>query len=288
MDINEKSYQVFIEYDNDASSYETFKDIASLMLSIDNLNNAIAQSFGNDIETQVVIKDIQKGSIKIWLSDKLKSIPDNKIKAYVNNPREAISDLLIHSKHVLLQKLDTSPQTLNEEAPLLLDDIIKNSPFRDYGYKIHKTRLLEAISDLSQSAKRLPYKPKIFIEGNNMMINSGYKFNIEDMEDVSKQTHKTRQNFTIKKPDLVSDSKWTIIFDRNIEVKILDTEWLKKLKNREVSISCGDMLDALLRIETYLDEDMNIVETKYFIDEVYDVVPPKNKNAQQLIDSEAL
>jgi len=286
MNIEDKNrqYLFHIQYDEKTSSREFFSDIASLMISIDKLNNAIAHSFGNDIETEALISEIQGGSIKIWIRDNLKKLPDDKIKAYVNNPREAIADLLITTKHKIIKSLEEKPKQIPSNAPEIIEAEILDSPLKDYGYKVHKIELLEAIGELSDSANKLPFPPSIEIGGEKIIISTDYKFNVEELEDIKKQERTIHQNFIIKKPDIIGDSKWTLIFDKNIDVRIDDNEFKEKVKNRDISISHGDMLDAELLIEVYLDDDMNVVETRYTIIKVYDIIPPKENGKQDLLD----
>jgi len=281
MEKQERKYSITVEYDKFASSHQTFRAIAELMLAIDELNNAIATTFSEEIETEAVIEEITPGSINIWLIDKLKSLPDDKIKAYVKNPREAIADFLIKTKHRIIKALDEEPKKINQKAPEILVEEIQKSELKQVGYTIHKTKLLESLSDLSKSVKNFDYKPVIEIEGEKMLIVDNYSFNPEEIEDIQKKTHTIRDKFIIKKPDLIGNSKWTIIFDKNIDVKIRDEEFLKRIHNREISIAFGDMLDAELKIETFLDPvDMSVIETRYTITKVYGIVPPTNKAKQ--------
>ncbi len=276
-----KNYSLTIEYNQEASSHQTFKNIASLMLAIDELNNAIAKSFSEEIETEAVIEEITSGSIKIWLRDKLKYIPDDKIKAYTNNPKEAIADLLIKIKHKIIKMLEEEPSQINQKTPKILSEEIEKSELKHIGYTIHKTKLLEAIGDLSHSAKSFEKKPIIEIEGEKMLIIDNYTFNPEEIEGIQKRTHTVRDKFIIKKPDIIGSSKWTIIFDKNIDVKIADENFIKQIRQRKISIAFGDMLDAELKIETYIDpDDMSIVETHYTITKVYGIVAPSNNTKQ--------
>lgn len=267
-----EEYELYIEYKENDSTYNIFKNVASLMLAIDNFNNAIATSFGNDIETQVSIVEISSGSIRMKLIDTISKIPDEKIKSYINNPKEILVDILIISKKKMLDALDKGNITIEKELPKEIEKTIISSGLSDYGYSINKTRILESVGELSQSAEKL--KATVKIDNEDYTINSSYKFDPENIEDIQKRTSTTRQKFIIKKPDLVGDSKWTVIFDKNIDVKILDDDWMKKLKNRDFSISYGDMIDAELKIDTFIDENLHVIETKYYINKIYGIVNP--------------
>ena len=277
-------YEIHITYKEDASSYETFKNVASLMLAIDDLNNAIAKSFSEEIETEAVIDEIANGSIRIWLRDKLKSLPDDKLKAYVKEPREAIADLLVTIKRKIVKALD-NPEGIESRVPQIVKEEIENSEIKAAGYAVHKAKLLESVGKLSNAAGSFDIPPTLLIEGERMTIVNAYTFDPRDVEGVMMREQHTRGTFVIKKPDLVGESRWTIIFDRNIDVTIADREWLERLHKREISITPGDMLDAELKIETYLDEeDMSVIDTKYYITKVYGIVPPSKPVMRQLIE----
>jgi len=268
-----REYEILIKYDESKATYETFKQMASLMLAIDDLNNAIASSFGNDIDTQAFITDISYGSFRMSLIDIVNKIPDEKIKAYVSNPKEAISDIIIGAKKGLLGVLEEKDaHEVEKLAPEIIKKEIERTRLKEFGYSIDKTRVLEAMSELSQSSKNIDVS--ISIDEKSFIVRPTYKFDVTKTHDIIKQVSTTRQKFIIKKPDLVGDSKWTIIFDKSIDVKILDTEWIERLKKREFSISYGDRIDAELKIETYIDDRMQVVETRYYITKVYGIVEP--------------
>lgn len=277
-------YEIYIQYKEDASSYETFKNVASLMLAIDELNNAIAKSFSEEIETEAVIDEITGGSVRIWLRDKLKSLPDDKIKAYVKDPREAIADLLLTIKYKVIKALDNLDE-IEKLIPQIVKEEIENSEMKAAGYTIHRIKLLESVGSLSKSAGSFDTPPTLHIQGETMTIIDAYTFDPKTVEGVTTKEQYTRGQFIIKKPDLVGESRWRIIFDRNIDVTITDREWLDKLHKREISITPGDMLDADLKIETYLDEeDMSVIDTKYYITKVYGIVSPTKTGTEQLIN----
>ena len=99
-----------------------------------------------------------------------------------------------------------------------------------------------------------------------------------------RQVHTIRDLFLIKKPDLLGKSKWTLIYDRAIDVTIADETFIQRVKNREVTIGHGDRLDADLLIETFLDmEDMEVIETRYTVTRVYGVIPPQTQDNPPLL-----
>ena len=80
----------------------------------------------------------------------------------------------------------------------------------------------------------------------------------------------------VKKPDLLGDSQWSVIFDKAIVAKIEDAAWLEKFHNAEITSLPGSHLDVMLRMEIALDENEDPVgDAKYYIVEVKSVASAK-------------
>ena len=88
-----------------------------------------------------------------------------------------------------------------------------------------------------------------------------------------------RAKVKVKKPDLLGESKWSVLFDRAIVAKIEDIDWLGKFHRAEIPIAPGSYLDVTLRIEIELDTNNNpIDDPKYYISEVFSVIPPDQQD----------
>ncbi len=96
--MSEQTYELRFEYFNEENATLFFQKITDFLLSIDKLNNSLVSVFGIEIDINIQIKSIEKGSIRIWIAEKLNKISDDDIKHYVSNPRELLANLLIKSK----------------------------------------------------------------------------------------------------------------------------------------------------------------------------------------------
>ena len=77
----------------------------------------------------------------------------------------------------------------------------------------------------------------------------------------------------VKKPDYLGDSMWEFRFgDKNIDVKLLDKEWLIKFQSREVAINPGDSVKAMITITHTYDSENNLVDTTYEINKILEVI----------------
>ena len=83
----------------------------------------------------------------------------------------------------------------------------------------------------------------------------------------------------VRKPDLLGDSQWSVIFDKPIVAKIEDAAWLQRFHNAEFAILPGSYLEVVLRMEIALDEKKEpIGDPKYYIVEVRSVIQPSQQS----------
>lgn len=82
---------------------------------------------------------------------------------------------------------------------------------------------------------------------------------------------------TIKKPDLIGHSKWEVIFDRKIDVKIADEEFLTRIREGIIKISGGYKLVCNLEIQTEIDSEYNAISVEYTVVMVHGI---KDKEEQ--------
>lgn len=82
----------------------------------------------------------------------------------------------------------------------------------------------------------------------------------------------------LKKPDLLGKSKWGFVFDKNIEATIADEAWLKKVNSGEIILYAGVKIPVKLLIEADLDDQRNLITTRYTVLEVTgDIIEPDYK-----------
>lgn len=75
----------------------------------------------------------------------------------------------------------------------------------------------------------------------------------------------------IKKPDLMGSSKWEVIFDKKIDVKINDQNFIKNVREGEINLTGGCMLICDLLIETELNSEFSVIKTEYTVIKVHKV-----------------
>lgn len=275
----DQTYELKFEYHDEENATLFFQKITDFLLSIDKLNNSLVSAFGIEIDINIQIKSIEKGSIRIWIAEKLNKISDDDIKHYVNNPKELFADLLIKSKKMILEKIQDKKC---QDIPKEYKDIIDESDLKKIGYNNNEANLLSCVSDLTYKAKEFKHKPMIIFEQKVYGINETFDYNPKTADGVKEQISRMQGAFIIKKPDLTGESKWEIINDKIIKVKINDENFKKELKNRKIKLSYGDMIKGSLVCKTYISKNLEVLENEYFLEDIKGVIEPNCVQEQSL------
>ncbi len=97
----------------------------------------------------------------------------------------------------------------------------------------------------------------------------------------------TSVDLLVKNPDLLGDSKWQFIYNKNIEAKIEDELFLEKVRNRQIVILAGDKINCELEIEYDLTERLEIIpkSEKYNIKKINgEIIKPEEDNQKSLFE----
>lgn len=274
-----QNYELKFEYLNEENATIFFQKITNFLMSVDNLNHSLVSIFGIEADINIQIKSIEKGSIKIWIVETLKRISDEDIKNFVHNPKELISNLLIKSKKMILEKIQAKDCL---DIPNQYKKFIEESDLKHCGYNTNEVNLLSSVSQLTHKAKEFKHKPMIIFEEKAYGISETFDYNPKIAEGAKEQISKMQGKFIIKKPDLAGESKWEIIHDKIIKVKINDENFKKDLKNRNIKLSCGDMIEGNLICKTYISKDLEVLESEYFLEDIKGVIEPNNAQEQSL------
>lgn len=145
-----------------------------------------------------------------------------------------------------------------------------------------KTNLLTCVSDLTHKAKEFKHKPMIIFEEKVYGISETFDYNPKTADGVKEQISKMQGAFIIKKPDLTGESKWEIINDKVIKVKINDENFKNKLKDRSIKLSYGDKIKGVLISKTYISKDLEVLENEYFLEDIKGIIEPSYTQEKNL------
>lgn len=126
----------------------------------------------------------------------------------------------------------------------------------------------------------------IFTDAGDVVIDpcagSGSTLLAATNDGVKEQISKMQGAFIIKKPDLTGESKWEIINDKVIKVKINDENFKNKLKDRSIKLSYGDKIKGVLISKTYISKDLEVLENEYFLEDIKGIIEPSYTQEKNL------
>ena len=166
---------------------------------------------------------------------------------------------------------DNSNITVNNNTFILMDDkdVLKNikdvvKPLTNEGYdKLQFEQEEEVTEEISSD------------EGRRI-----YNLDADSLE-MRPRVHVTT-SFTklkVKKPDLLGDSRWSFILDKQIEAKIEDVVWLEEFQKGNIPLPVGSYLDVMLRHEIELDDNNHPTgNASYYVVDVKGVIPPSEQD----------
>ncbi|WP_326910635.1 hypothetical protein [Sedimentibacter sp. MB31-C6] len=286
--------------------FNNLENPSKLFLSISNIINALKltdetliSSFDVSYEPSFILSNIENGSIKIFILQTLKNIPDDALIDL--NFKRIIGSFLVKGKRNLIKimekdVLDDSNEiekiktTLYEEAKKLNISQINN-----YNY-IDNSKIIFNINNLSNNVKQLPEKSNVYYSSwdpnlkkeYKSKINKNFKISEELLNSVNSERIETNINtmiVKIKQPDYVSNAMWTFKYNNSlISAKFEDKVWLNKFQNRQIDVKPKDALLVSMKITNYFDKNNFSHDTKYAILEVIKVIQYNQANQISIDD----
>lgn len=279
------SYELKLDFDKDSNAINVFTTLLDLQNGIEEYNKALIGCISSDIKVSSVLLDIDKGSIKTFFQDNVKKLPDNEsIERFIDKPKDVVKDqiknLLKNGRKKLIEIAYIDELTQLEKEDLLCEEtkeLIENSELSAYGSKISKEKILTAAEQVYKPIRES--KNDIYFVDNNIpkKLNKDFEVNLKNTFKETTETNTFTAMLIIKKPDIVGSSKWEMVYNKSIDVEIKDRKFIEKIKNREIPILSGDRLECKFKSVITYNDDYEVIESKYYILEVYNVKAPNKE-----------
>jgi len=231
-----------------------FRALSDLISFCQSTDRTLLPSLSINIEPVLLLEDVQKGSIIVWLKTLLESIDNEAIKEL--ELKKLIGAYLVKVKYVIIDFLEDRTTITNASEVIELQAELvdaaketKASPLENYTTPTAKD-LLDNIHELQAAVGELQPEDKVYYlaPSRSVPINLEFKITPETIEDlITKQTLVSTYEMIlkVKKPDYLGDSKWQFKYDkRTIDVKIIDDEWLKRFRKKDFYLGPGDAIRA--------------------------------------------
>ncbi len=269
--------------ENESSSARVFEIAAELIRALEDIDNVLVATVDSEISTSLILEDVQKSSLKIFLKNVLKQLDDQALKDLDWKP--LVGQYLVKAKYITLRWLD---RELAEDQPAGIEDLTaqiealaKQADFRHVpGYApINPVRLAQSL-DAVQRAKGK------FLPGEGLTITldkTQYVVNLQetwlpsermgDLRTAQELSNTVDMVLVIRKPDMLGKSQWQFRHGKkNFSSAIKDQEWLDEFYRGHHPLSPGDALRVRVRHDHKYDEAGELIEKSETIIKVLGVI----------------
>lgn len=267
---------------NTVNPSRLFKSFADMIDGINNLDYLIAESVNTKVKSQIILDDIEKGSLigKFWnelvVSEdgQIDNSPDEKeIEEYIEESRAESLNFLAEGKHTF-QDLEQLKEKISEIADS------KNLP-QSFNYAEPDTlKLAEAINKINDSTDKLTDIESYELKSPNREVKDiktgGIKIDIEEVEKALTDNEIVNESevfYLIKKPDFLGDTAWSFKHGtKSVSVKILHQDWLENFLSGKIPVVPGDSLHVKIKQTLKYNKNGYLISEKTEIIEVIAVI----------------
>lgn len=265
------------------SPSRVFRTMTELIETFQDIDNDLVQSIDEKLEPVIIIEDIEVGSLKTWLSSRIRDIDDEALKELDWKP--IVGSYLVKGKYIILDFISGKTEiTSREQVEQLESDLhnlaestnVKQIP--SYG-PIHSQKLLSDMEKITSSLSHLNEKDKAKYITSEKVVEMNAKFKIvpEKIEELlTEEEIKSTASMIlkVKKPDYLGESQWEFRHEKkSILAKILDAGWLKSFQKRKYDVRPGDSLRATVETIVKYGYDKEVVGIHRNILKVNEILP---------------
>lgn len=259
MDIIVAEFELYFDFEKQSHTPQrVFKAIADLLVVLGKLDGLIAQTAGPEFNADMVLEDIETGSILAKLAIFLRNIPEEAVKNF--DWKKLIGHFLLKGMQRTIKFLEdkagvSSPDELKALQTALESDAAEAStnPLLSPG-QIPLDKLVSLIEDMTRAVA--PLREKEYIEYRSAAGNARFNphFNTANLQALlvtETQTSEHEYLVKIKRPDFMGESMWELVLKgHTITAKMADVSWLEDFHEGRVDIRPSDYLRIKLRTDT--------------------------------------
>ncbi len=271
-----------------------FKAVSDLIEAFQEIDNDLVKTIDVNIETVILLEDVQAGSIRVWLRNSLKLIPDD--AAYNLDWKPIVGQYLVRAKKFMVNFLEKKTTISNaQEIVPLQNDIYSLAETTKVRWlpvynKIQPKQLLDGLQRISAGLANLTEGDSasyIIPDEPRAEFNLTFSIAPESIEELLAKDTLSSENemiLKIKKPDYLGESMWDFRHGKGtISASVVDAEWLEKFQSRKVTVQPQDSIRAIVKIINKYDEDGELIATHYDILKVLEVIQALNHEQPSML-----
>lgn len=270
-----------IDFRPDIGSFSRiFAATHHFIITCEKMNAELGRCVGLTVPPGIDVVRVELDSLKTFIREGLRGADDNAI--HENPTRAFVASFLIAAKYRLLACFDASDIRQEwERAVMQIETAATDN--RPAGLPRFRPprhdKLLDTVKPYEAMKKRLRKGDTAFVDTDDRhhRVRRTIRVDPRILEGL-KITHILPNTYdttvSVKKADFQGRSKWEVYFmGQLVAVTITHEEWLRGYQNRRIDLLPTDRLHCRVRVEECYAHDGRLLFTRYFIEEVYDVVP---------------
>jgi hypothetical protein len=264
-----------------------FQAADAMIRALQRLDRVLCTSVDSNLEPELLLEDVEAGSLRIWLRNALTVTDDEALKTL--DWRPAIGKYLVRAKYVYIEWANEKDPTkgsliglAKEIARIASETDVRHLP----AYSPPSVAELASVSSSINAAKAF------LTEGDSISFEptgaEPIAFDLtvsrspEELIDLSIKEKvlfpAAPMRLIVRKPDYLGNSKWEFRHGKRfIPMKIEDEVWLQKFQARQVDVRPGDSLHCNVVIENSYGYDNELIREAYTVVKVLGVI---EKNSQ--------
>jgi len=269
-----------------------FRAMNQLIDSVQDLDSLLARIVSAEIESRLILDDIQSGSLLSFIRQNVKL--DEKTPYKGNNPKSKIEKYLNEANGEFFRLASNNGDSPGiEEIEKMLKDLNQMAKETDVlqldGYgKVPIAEIINLLKQIGEALKNLNTGDSasyISPESEEIPLNIGFDIEDTSIEDeiiAETITNKNEMILKIKKPDYLGLSQWQFRHRTgSFFAKIEDAGWLDDFQGRGVDVRPGDSLRVILEVTVDYDSGGEVINEDKTVLEVINVIKADDNNDSQ-------
>jgi hypothetical protein len=277
-------FAIYIDFDRGAERPQRiFQAVDGLISAFQRLDRVLAGSVNSSIEPVLVLEDIEAGSLKVWLRDKLILADDQALLTLDWKP--LVGKYLVAAKYAFVRWVNDEeergrPGSLAELRRHFMTLARDTDVQRLGAYGVPSAAdILGSAADVAGALSRLaPEDRAEFISDQGSAA-----FNLElDWGDVNLEDLAVREEITmppspmilaVRRPDYLGEAQWEFRWGkRTIRAKFTDQAWLRQFQSRSVDVRPGDALRCMAVQQVRYGYDNEVISETFTVERVVEVL----------------
>ncbi len=267
----------------DESAARVFDIAADLIRSFEDLDRILITSIASEISTQIVLEDLEKSSLKIFLRNILRATDDQALKDLDWRPQ--VGKYLVKAKYAVLSWLDTddekaSPPDIKDLTEEILD-LAKKTDVRylpDYP-TLNPARLAQPLDQIQRAKEKFKENEKLTItlDTEEYSVDLGSIWLATEKLDLNaieqELANEAEMVLIVRKPDFLGQAQWVFRHGKStFNARFEDESWLEEFHNAAHVLVPGDALRVRVRFEHKYDSKGNLKESSHIIVRVLGII----------------